>query len=265
MKLATSVARPTKMLKHVLVYNELFALIQDGTYPSDTALPTEPELATQMQVSRMTLRRALALLQEDGLIENVRGVGNFVRIKGNAAAAPPRQSGIQHPFPSACGKVADTIELAFRIEPPIEAMTQSLQRNCSAVVIADRWYLQEGKAFGYSLSILPIEVIAQYGVELNHPETFEQFLQQGLYQHAARGTCNYSYTTTGNFTSGKYPLSDTDAFILMQGVLYDENDAVLVVNKHYLPVEDFSLSFEERRGAKNPQEIQRSAILPQEE
>ncbi len=250
MKLETSVARPTKMLKHVLIYNELFALIQNGTYPDGEALPTEPELATQMAVSRMTLRRALALLQEDGLIENVRGVGNFVRKEGATPSDDAKArsgAGIQHPFPSACNKVADTIEMAFRIEPPNDSMVQSLRRSCTAVVIADRWYLQEGKAFGYSLSILPIEIIAQYGVELNRPETFQMFLQEGVYQNATRGKCNYTYTTTGNFTSGKYPLSDTDAFILMQGTLFNEAGEVMVFNKHYLPVQDFCLSFDERR------------------
>ncbi len=242
MKLETSSAQPTKALKHVLVYNDLFTKINTGTYPDGTALPTEPELATQMNVSRMTLRRALALLQEDGLVENVRGVGNFVRTHG--APTPPAKKGIQHPFISSCVRVADTVEMAFRIEPPTPYITQSLQRECTAVVIANRWYIENGKAFGYTLSIMPIEIVADYGITLANPELFQEFLQTGLYEHATRGTCTYTYTTTGNFTSGKHALSDSDAFILMQGVLYNNRDEILIVNKHYLPVQDFRLSFE---------------------
>ena len=53
-------------------------MIQDGVYPPGSQLPSEPELALQMDVSRMTLRRALALLQEDNLVINIRGKGNFI-------------------------------------------------------------------------------------------------------------------------------------------------------------------------------------------
>lgn len=58
-----------KKLKHVQVYNTIFQLIQDGTYSPGMQLPSEPELARQLNVSRMTLRKSLALLQEDHLIK----------------------------------------------------------------------------------------------------------------------------------------------------------------------------------------------------
>ena len=67
-----------KKLKHVQVYNTIFQLIQDGTYSPGMQLPSEPELARQLNVSRMTLRKSLALLQEDHLIKNIRGKGNFI-------------------------------------------------------------------------------------------------------------------------------------------------------------------------------------------
>ena len=64
----------TKNLKHVKIYNELYEMIQDGTYKPGTQLPPETTLSSTMNVSRMTLRKALALLREDGLIKNVPGV-----------------------------------------------------------------------------------------------------------------------------------------------------------------------------------------------
>ena len=50
-------------LKHVRVYDRLYRLIQEGVYPPGSQLPSEPDLAAQMGVSRMTLRRALSLLR----------------------------------------------------------------------------------------------------------------------------------------------------------------------------------------------------------
>ncbi|MFQ8732363.1 MAG: GntR family transcriptional regulator [Enterocloster bolteae] len=77
-------------LKHVKVYNRLYSMIQDGVYPPGSQLPSEPELALQMDVSRMTLRRALALLQEDNLVINIRGEGisSATPISGASTAGP---------------------------------------------------------------------------------------------------------------------------------------------------------------------------------
>ncbi len=42
-------------------------------------LPTEFDLASKYEVSRGTVRRALSLLQEEGLIERIPGRGTFLR------------------------------------------------------------------------------------------------------------------------------------------------------------------------------------------
>lgn len=64
------------------LYQQIFLVlreaIQDGKYPVDTALPSEAELCRQYRVSRITLRRALAHLQQAGLIERRQGSGTFV-------------------------------------------------------------------------------------------------------------------------------------------------------------------------------------------
>lgn len=58
--------------------NRIRSMIRDGTLPSGTQLPNELELAEAMRVSRGTIRSALALLQQQGLIWRRQGVGSFV-------------------------------------------------------------------------------------------------------------------------------------------------------------------------------------------
>ncbi len=55
--------------------------IEDGTFSPGDRFPSEPKLAASFQVSRLTLRQALALLQHRGLIDRVVGRrgGTFVR------------------------------------------------------------------------------------------------------------------------------------------------------------------------------------------
>lgn len=52
--------------------------IADGTYPRDTKLPGETEIAELHRVNRHTVRRALAALAERGLVRAERGSGTYV-------------------------------------------------------------------------------------------------------------------------------------------------------------------------------------------
>ena len=58
--------------------DELRQRIQAGTYPPGERLPTEAALSAAFGLSRITVRQALALLHQDGLIERFAGRGTFV-------------------------------------------------------------------------------------------------------------------------------------------------------------------------------------------
>lgn len=60
------------------IYQQLLLDIQAGKYPPGSQLPTEKELAEAFGVSRITSKRALAELAEDGWIDRIRGRGSFV-------------------------------------------------------------------------------------------------------------------------------------------------------------------------------------------
>ncbi|MDF1774781.1 MAG: GntR family transcriptional regulator [Rhizobiaceae bacterium] len=64
-------------------YLQLAALfrrrIETGAWPIDSRIPTVVELANECGVANMTIRQALGLLAEEGLIERFRAKGTFVR------------------------------------------------------------------------------------------------------------------------------------------------------------------------------------------
>ena len=52
--------------------------IAAGNYKIDEALPTDEDLAEELEVARGTVRRAMQELVDDGIIERVRGKGSFI-------------------------------------------------------------------------------------------------------------------------------------------------------------------------------------------
>lgn len=59
-------------------YNELKDLLENGTFAPGQKLPSEDEVARQLNISRVTLRTALQKLELLGYVDRKRGVGTFV-------------------------------------------------------------------------------------------------------------------------------------------------------------------------------------------
>ena len=61
-----------------MVVDVLCARLASGVYPQGSRLPSERQLAASMQVARNTLREALDILEQKGLILRRAGSGSFV-------------------------------------------------------------------------------------------------------------------------------------------------------------------------------------------
>lgn len=70
-------------VKHAHVSSRLAREIIGGTLAPGSRLPGEHELAARFEVSRGTVRQALARLEADGLIEKHPGAGSFVAFDGH--------------------------------------------------------------------------------------------------------------------------------------------------------------------------------------
>jgi GntR family transcriptional regulator len=65
--------------KHHRVYLVLRQEIEDGTYGPDAPMPSEKVLAQQFGVSRITIRKAMERLSQEGSVDRERGRGTFAR------------------------------------------------------------------------------------------------------------------------------------------------------------------------------------------
>jgi GntR family transcriptional regulator len=73
-----SVARRSRLTVTESCVEALVGAVEAGSYPKGSKLPSEDDLAAQLQVSRATIREALQTLQERGMIRREHGRGTFV-------------------------------------------------------------------------------------------------------------------------------------------------------------------------------------------
>jgi GntR family transcriptional regulator len=67
------VDKNSKVPLHYQVYLDLLRQIQIGTYKRGDKIPTEPQLEEMYDVSRVTVRRAVEMLAQEGIVEKHRG------------------------------------------------------------------------------------------------------------------------------------------------------------------------------------------------
>lgn len=136
---------PNRLPRHLQALAALRADIERGD--PQQRLSTEPELARHYRVSRTTLRRAIATLVDEGLLEVRHGAGTFIRGDAGCAArtvalliAPGMAA---HPDDPYYQQFVHHLLLAFtrhgwtlRLAPGCEAMYQRLTAGRSDAVVA---------------------------------------------------------------------------------------------------------------------------------
>ena len=148
-----------------------------------------------------------------------------------------------HPVYDSCQEELDSVELDFRIEPPSKSILDNFDHYTAAVVIVDRWYKHEGHTIAYSLSFIPIELVGRLQIDLNSTDALLNFLEHICYEQDHHCSRCVTYSQAAHSSAKNYKLSSHDSFLMTHENVYDENEEILVVSKHYIPVEMFELKY----------------------
>lgn len=99
-------------LLHVSVQESLRAYIDDNGLAPGTLLPAEGELATQLGVSRNSLREGIKALESLGVLETRRGVGIFVK----AFSFEPLLDNLAYGLGGALRQIEEVLEIRRTLE-----------------------------------------------------------------------------------------------------------------------------------------------------
>jgi GntR family transcriptional regulator len=116
--------------KYLRIHRELSDRIASGQWPAGSPLPSQQQLAAHFGVSIMTLRQALQLLADDGLIQTRHGAGTYVAaryaydlggLRSFAADLGAQDAGVTTEL-LAAGTVTPPADVAARLGAPGEVL-----------------------------------------------------------------------------------------------------------------------------------------------
>jgi len=142
--------------------------ISEGRIQPGDRLPSESQLMSDYEVSRVTVRRAFGLLLSEGLVISEHGRGWFVRRR-----PPVKRLGSDRFARRAEGKAAFTVDMEasnrpFSVDvlyvgsgvPPEDVAARLAVELGEEVVIRRRRYLTEGQPIEYATSYIPSDIAA---------------------------------------------------------------------------------------------------------
>lgn len=127
--------------------------IHDGRYQADEALPSERLLAEELNISRVTARKAIERLVEQGLILRKRGSGNYIAPRLEQPLT--RLSGFSEELHQR-GFVPGSrwLQRSFSKAAPDEQLSLELHSG-ERVARLERQRLADGVVMAYEVSVLP--------------------------------------------------------------------------------------------------------------
>ncbi len=214
---------------YVQIYNRLRMMLDESIFPVGAALPTEPKLAQMMGTSRMTLRQALDLLQEDGLIEKVRGSGNYVAAP--VTGSLPILNKMGNPIDKCLREAYDRIEFEHAIEVSNDYNQKLFGQKPECVnhqhISAYLYYYSGTRLLAYTYSAIAMNAAANIG------ETeWQDFIVKGVYETAKRSHIEI-LPDIDTASLWPVPLTENEKVLYMNEKIYDEDCTLLICNKHY--------------------------------
>lgn len=180
--------------RYYKIYRLLKQAIEHGQYDHHKAMPGENQLAEKYQVSRLTIRRSLELLQQDGLVERRQGSGTFP-VARNAATTPlPADINKLVAHLNKMGTGTQVRLLSFGYEAANEVARHHLElAGNSKVQKAIRVRYHNNAPFSYLVTYVPEDIGRRY-TEEDMTRAPLQMLLKGL--GIRLGSAEQSFTAT---------------------------------------------------------------------
>lgn len=176
--------RASRLLPRLAV-EQLRTMIHSGELPAGSQLPSEPELAKALNISRSTLRAALSYLENEGTVVRRRGVGTFVADRGGLYNNLNINWGVTQII-EATGAVPGTSEMNFAVQSASRRVAERLKIPVgTSIIIIERVRTADKKPVSISVDHLAVSRLGTTETVDESIEQFRSFLEthQSIYEY----------------------------------------------------------------------------------
>lgn len=234
-----------KIPLYVTVYETICQWLKDGKYKPGDKLPGENILAEQFQVSRGTLRQAMLLLQEDGLIGNHQGKGNIVLSNQDM-----QQNGLEkvgNPIIDFCVQTIDRIVTTIGFQPPTQKHQEVLKlRPSSIVAVIDITYFHQDFPVGFAMVYLPHEFLDKGNVDLEDTDSVYAFYTKLLSSGSLYSDTRLRIVHARERLADILAIPEGDPLLILEEELYTEYDTPVLSQKMYMGADLYEISLKRK-------------------
>lgn len=144
---------------YVSIHDEIRDAIETGRWKTGDKIPAERELAEQFDVSRMTLRQAVTLLVDEGILERRVGSGTYVAEQ----KVQERLNGVMSftEMMAAAGKEASSKTISYHVGKATKSEMEHLNlSDHDDVLRMERVRYGDGEPIAFETASIPARLVA---------------------------------------------------------------------------------------------------------
>ncbi len=236
----------TQLTQRVTEY--LRKMIMNGELPPETQLPNEPDLSSYLNISRTTVRSALAILEQGGFIQRRWGVGTFV------SKTPPTynnlslNSGVTQLIRSS-GAEPGSAELLLSTRAASERVSNQLAVEVGApTLVIERVRLANDRRAVFQVDFLPLSLfhlsegdipLADLEQHIHEHQSVYEFLRQRLNLEIHHGIAWIRPLSAEEYIAEKLQIRVGSNILHIEQVDFDFNGNPVALSDEYYVADAF--------------------------
>ena len=231
------------------IYKYIVELIEEGLLKFGQQLPSEPNLAKQLNVSRFSLREALQKLESEGYVIKRRGIGTFV----NKPSINIHEFGFEklHSLSGnliSQGHQPGLSEIQISYEEPEEKIRQLLALSKDEKIVKiQRVRTKDGKILGWTVDYLPESIYKNKIEEEALGFSLYNFLEVQCDVFISHGKAELEPAICDEIISKKVNQPVGSLIMKIKQIHYKEDHTPVLYSLAYWPTSELKISVIRRR------------------